>query len=68
MNATTDRTEFPVCPHCGAKDQYWRDGCDEGEPEDGDSWEVTCATCDTDYTVTAHVDVRFSTKTEAPHA
>jgi hypothetical protein len=56
----TDDTDFPVCPHCGCRDQDWWDGL---EPKsDGDVWECDCHNCSKTYLVTMCVTTTFSSR------
>lgn len=53
------RNEEPVCPHCGvcstiSENEWWKLYA-EGEHE------VTCPSCDEDFTVTTNVTFSFST-------
>lgn len=60
-----DRLEFfarddPKCPHCGeecsVRDNEWWKLYEEGEHE------VTCPSCDEDFTVSTRVSYSFSTE------
>lgn len=52
----------PVCPHCGhecnVSDNEWWELYEEGEHE------VTCPSCDQDFTVSTHVSYSFSTDSQ----
>lgn len=54
----TYRTDVPVCPHCGHKDEEWWDGR-SGDIEDG--WEATCGACEREYSVSVRTIIYFST-------
>lgn len=62
-----DRLEFflnnePKCPHCGhdcnVSDNEWWELYEEGEHE------VTCPSCDQDFTVSTSVSYSFSTDSQ----
>ncbi len=56
----TEWTDYPVCPHCGCKDEDWWDGT--SMRNDGDTDEFSCGNCEADYAVTLSTSVSFKTK------
>ena len=48
----------PVCPHCGHKDQDWRDA---PQWQDGDVRTEECGACGEQYFIQASVSIEFTT-------
>lgn len=55
----TERTEYPVCPHCGEYEYEFWDW--DGLRDDGDSTEIYCGKCEKDYFVQLHLEHSFTT-------
>jgi len=58
MSHQPDRTDTPICPHCGAAHpKPWDLDNDEDFPET-----VECSECGEPYEVTTHIKITYSTK------
>jgi hypothetical protein len=55
--------DSPVCPVCGAADDFWHESQPKSrEFRDGDEFVNECPKCDTKYKVTYRIKVEFDTE------